>query len=182
MGVYDAALVVFQAVPYAWGGSQLHLYSAFGAGGRALALFTAPLLRRLASTERSKLRMTQAMFATYALVTLLITATQDLAVICAMNLLAGLTMTTAFGTLRSFFSIGVHASAQVPGVNSRVECQPDGSQFDFARPSTRTMHPPMRASVRAGELTKSRKIPTRNMLRLFVVARLPRAVRGRCLR
>ena len=45
-----------QAAPYKWHGAQLHLYSASGAGGRALALFTAPLLRQFASTERVCMR------------------------------------------------------------------------------------------------------------------------------
>lgn len=77
-----------------------------------MTLLIVPLIGKIAKSERAKLRTIQAMFLGYAVATCGITLTKNLYVVCALSMLTGLTNTVAFGSLRSFFSVGVSSNKQ----------------------------------------------------------------------
>eukprot|EP00039_Didymoeca_costata_P014447 m.233603 g.233603 ORF g.233603 m.233603 type:complete len:493 (+) comp16027_c2_seq19:547-2025(+) len=111
MGIYSAAIVVFETHPYDWGDRKIGIYSASGAAGRTFAMVVAQALLHSRS-EKTKRRMMQGFFALFSFATVAVTFTTYLPLICALNVVAGLSSTVAVGTLRSFFSAGNPACMQ----------------------------------------------------------------------
>ena len=69
-----------------------------------------------------------------------------------------------------------HVRAAMPAKPCAVQFHSHGGQFNFVWLSARTMHPMGRT---CGELTKSRRLPTRNPLPLFFVNRYVQLLRQR---